>query len=230
MDYTVSEGIVSHVGRNVYGVSYIQIDANINPGNSGGPLLNQQGEVVGVVSMKSAAGEGLGFALPINYAYAGEPPMFDAKRTSSDAWRQMLSETAEADERQLAEVLEAFARPGLLHVQLTPHGLAVVVLQRAMRRPPRGQLEAYLAVSDARRCRSHIDIQGWNSLDRMMKDPAVAANAEVRWLRKHGIADDFWYGAGLADLSRCEQSSVRGAELVLVDGAPGNDRMPSGIP
>jgi hypothetical protein len=60
MPQSVHEGIVSHFGRNLFGVSYIQIDANVNPGNSGGPLLNQRGEVVGVVSMKNAAGEGLG--------------------------------------------------------------------------------------------------------------------------------------------------------------------------
>ena len=48
----------------------LQIDASINPGNSGGPLLNVNGEVIGVCSMKlvDAQIEGMGFAIPIEYA------------------------------------------------------------------------------------------------------------------------------------------------------------------
>ena len=229
MDYTVHEGIVSHVGRTVYGVSYIQIDANINPGNSGGPLLNQQGEVVGVVSMKHAGGEGLGFALPINYAYASARPIFDVHRTPSEAWRQMLAAAAEAEERDLAEVRSTLKWPGLSHVQPTPRGLGVIVVMRSRRVPRPEKLAAYLEVKGTAPCRGYIDILGWGSLDAMMQDREVEVTAEVRWLRKHGLANDFWYGTGLFDLARCRSSAVRGSEVVLVDGAPGHDRMPTGI-
>jgi len=49
---------------------YIQIDAAINPGNSGGPLINEKGQVVGIISSKinSTYADSIGFAVPINYA------------------------------------------------------------------------------------------------------------------------------------------------------------------
>ena len=63
---TVTRGIVSGI-RQTENQSLIQTDAPINPGNSGGPLLNQYGEVVGIINAKrSGLGiEGLGFAVPI---------------------------------------------------------------------------------------------------------------------------------------------------------------------
>ncbi|MBK3333328.1 trypsin-like serine protease [Persephonella atlantica] len=66
---TFTLGIVSALNRNL-GISayenYIQTDAAINPGDSGGPLLNLNGEVVGMNTAIIQTGQGLGFAIPIN--------------------------------------------------------------------------------------------------------------------------------------------------------------------
>jgi serine protease Do len=67
LDNTVTEGIVSGVGREISDTyeGLIQTDAAINPGNSGGPLLNLVGEVIGVNTLKLQA-ENIGFAVPSN--------------------------------------------------------------------------------------------------------------------------------------------------------------------
>ncbi len=61
---------VSNSGSNDWVMRVLQIDASINPGNSGGPLLNVNGEVIGICSMKLVDDEieGMGFAIPIEYA------------------------------------------------------------------------------------------------------------------------------------------------------------------
>jgi 2-alkenal reductase len=74
MEGTLTSGIVSAVGRSIPAVSRfsipnsIQTDAPINPGNSGGPLLNEQGEVIGVnaqIRSETGVNSGVGFAIPI---------------------------------------------------------------------------------------------------------------------------------------------------------------------
>ncbi len=67
LNYTATEGIVSKSKRLQRGINYIQIDAAINPGNSGGPLVNSNGDVVGVNTFIIAGGDNLGFALPVEY-------------------------------------------------------------------------------------------------------------------------------------------------------------------
>ncbi len=75
LDNTVTIGIISatdrtsaQVGVPNRRVSFIQTDAAINPGNSGGPLLNSQGQVIGVNTAIRADAQGLGFAIPIETA------------------------------------------------------------------------------------------------------------------------------------------------------------------
>jgi serine protease Do len=67
LHYSATEGIVSKASR-IYGeLEYVQIDAAINPGNSGGPLLNTDGEVIGVNTFIIQNSNNLGFALPYFY-------------------------------------------------------------------------------------------------------------------------------------------------------------------
>ena len=77
-EFTMTSGIVSAVGRLIRGgnagfsiPTAIQTDAPINPGNSGGPLLDRNGEVIGInaqMASRTGASSGIGFAIPVNIA------------------------------------------------------------------------------------------------------------------------------------------------------------------
>ena len=67
LNYTITEGIVSRASRLQDDLEYIQIDAAINPGNSGGPLLNVDGDVIGVNTFIIQNANNLGFSLPYFY-------------------------------------------------------------------------------------------------------------------------------------------------------------------
>lgn len=64
LKFTATQGIVSKAQRKFNNIDYIQVDAAINPGNSGGPLINQEGNIVGVNTFIYRDSDGLGFALP----------------------------------------------------------------------------------------------------------------------------------------------------------------------
>lgn len=72
---TVTSGIISGLDRTIkiqdsngeaYMEDLIQTDASINSGNSGGPLINEDGQVIGINTVKIISAEGIGFAIPIN--------------------------------------------------------------------------------------------------------------------------------------------------------------------
>ncbi len=109
---TMTEGIVSAIGRSIPAITgfsipmAIQTDASINPGNSGGPLLNDKGQVIGVNSqIRSAtstpANSGVGFAIPVNIVERVVPALISggkykhaylglSGRTYSPAWAEAL--------------------------------------------------------------------------------------------------------------------------------------------
>lgn len=73
LSHTVTTGVVSAIGRTVKAegrayTNFIQTDASINPGNSGGPLLNIDGELVGINTAIYEKAQGIGFAIPVDIA------------------------------------------------------------------------------------------------------------------------------------------------------------------
>jgi S1-C subfamily serine protease len=89
LEGSITVGIVSGVGRSLTGearrtiVDVIQTDAAINPGNSGGPLLNSDGEVIGINTAIEASSNGIGFAVPINTASSRLPALLEGGEVKS---------------------------------------------------------------------------------------------------------------------------------------------------
>lgn len=65
--YSATQGIISNPRHEVDDIQYYQHDAALNPGNSGGPLVNMDGQVVGVNTFKVEGGDNIGISLPVKY-------------------------------------------------------------------------------------------------------------------------------------------------------------------
>jgi serine protease Do len=102
LERTVTAGIVSAKGRVIGSGPYddfVQTDASINPGNSGGPLINMDGEVVGINTAIIAAGQGIGFAIPINLA----SKVIDQLKASGEVTRGWLGVAIQDLSQEMAE-------------------------------------------------------------------------------------------------------------------------------
>jgi Do/DeqQ family serine protease len=103
LDRTMTVGVISATGRSNMGIetyeNFIQTDASINPGNSGGPLLNVYGEVIGINTAIVAAGQGIGFAIPINMA----KPVFSQLIQKGNVSRGYMGVTIQPVTEELAQ-------------------------------------------------------------------------------------------------------------------------------
>lgn len=135
LDNTVTVGIISALGRSSVEVGvpdkrvkFIQTDAAINPGNSGGPLLNAQGEVIGVNTAIRADAQGLGFAIPIQTAQRVAEQLFSrGKMEHPYLGIQMVTLTPELKQELLTQKELPFkieAEKGVLIVQISKNSPA----------------------------------------------------------------------------------------------------------
>ena len=110
LEQTVTTGIVSATGRVIGEGPYddfIQTDASINPGNSGGPLINAQGQAVGInaaIVSQSGGSVGIGFAIPVNLA----KPVLTQLAASGHVVRGYLGVTIQ---RVTSDLAKSFALP-----------------------------------------------------------------------------------------------------------------------
>ncbi len=121
-DMTVTAGIISAKGRGIGAVEredFLQTDAAINPGNSGGPLLNLDGEVIGVntaISSRSGGYDGIGFAIPMNIAHW----VSDQLVKTGNVTRGFLGIRNQALDDDLAKQFKVNAREGVIVRDVLP--------------------------------------------------------------------------------------------------------------
>lgn len=109
LDHTVTAGILSAKGRNIQSGNYddfLQTDASINPGNSGGPLLNMQGEVIGINSAIAQYAQGIGFAIPSSLAQKIIDELLTNKRVSR-GWLGVKIQPVDAATAKALDMKEA---------------------------------------------------------------------------------------------------------------------------
>ena len=119
LEYTVTAGIVSAKGRVIGSGPYddfIQTDASINPGNSGGPLINMQGEVVGINTMIIAGGQGIGFAIPVDQVKG----IVSQLKSNGEVTRGWLGVTIQDLKGDLAEYYGVDGKSGVMVVDVVP--------------------------------------------------------------------------------------------------------------
>jgi len=129
LDYSVTAGIVSAIGRSLpttkgedY-VPFIQTDVSINPGNSGGPLFNLEGQVVGINSQiysRSGGSIGLSFAIPASVAVG----VIEQLKDHGKVQRGWLGAAIQDVDKNLAESLQLGASQGALINAVEPESPA----------------------------------------------------------------------------------------------------------
>jgi serine protease Do len=127
LNRTVTSGIVSAKGRANVGIidyeDFIQTDAAINPGNSGGPLVNIQGEVVGIntaIASRSGGYQGIGFAIPASSAKL----IMDELIKSGKVRRGLLGVNIQNVDESLAKSFGRTETEGALVSQVVPDSAA----------------------------------------------------------------------------------------------------------
>ncbi len=113
--HTVTTGVISAVNRSIRAEDrvyhdFIQIDASINPGNSGGPLLNINGDLIGINTAIYAKAQGIGFAIPISKARKIISDLIQYGEVKQ-AW---IGLTVQDMDEKLANYLEVPGRKGII--------------------------------------------------------------------------------------------------------------------
>jgi serine protease Do len=217
LDFTVHEGKVGFLGRHYLGLGYVQFNASVNPGNSGGPLLNGRGEVVGVVSLKIANSDGLGLALPIEYA--SKLISVPSSPETEARWEELLARVAREEQREVDHFKVEAARPVLVSVkEIEGLGLVAVLLERFDAPPSRARHGVALqAGGDS--CSMYVDFEYWKPIQEALKDEKEDSR-RIRWVAARGITEGVHVGAARLPVEQCSLPGV-GKAWVKLEQPPG---------
>ncbi|MGE0453822.1 MAG: trypsin-like peptidase domain-containing protein [Vicinamibacteria bacterium] len=233
MEFTVHEASISNLSRQLFGVSYLQLEAKVNPGNSGGPIVDGTGRVVGVVSLKRSDAEGIGLALPINYAFRGSEPLVaaPAELEASAGFDAMLAQAEQTDTAAREELAQLELHPLVLAATLDAHQRVVVKLGYPAKDPP-GYQEFHFKVNVAGKqvCRLTADVTEWKLREQAARpDGQGLQSRALEWLEKLGFDVEIYEGETALMMTQCGPVfGGRGTELELEDADPRAAKVPLG--
>jgi len=233
LDFTVQEGSISSLQRVAFGVALLQLDAKISPGNSGGPVIDAQGNVVGVVVMKLAGGgvEGIGLALPINYVYSKKLGFVDPPAPAaaeSEAFGKMLARAEqEAGEgggevgAERAEAAEIGDRPVLVAGHVDQYQRLVVrILRAANAAPPYEEIAIKIWSGTEAFCTVKGDVSEWKRVD--LDKPGSGLDVKsAAALRRMAPGGSFFVGESPLRWDLCDRTKMGyGIEIELEGASP----------
>jgi serine protease Do len=217
LDFTVHEGTVSSF-REILGVAYIQLDAKVNPGNSGGALVNGAGQVVGIVSLKHQSAEGIGFALPSNYAFTGASPFLSPPDglAASPGFDKMLADAQQAENDTVGAIAQMDFRPALAAAARDQYqNLVAKVVQPAAHEPGPQDATFNIWKQGQKVCTLKATITAWKELERE-RTAGGFDHRVATWLEKNGLASRLYLGEATLNWNACSRSDlVRGIELEM---------------
>ena len=169
LDQTVTVGVISATGRSDVGIAtyenFIQTDASINPGNSGGPLLNLAGEVIGINTAIVAAGQGIGFAIPINMIKRVIPHLIEKGKFV----RGWIGVAVQPLTSELAQALGATGTAGAVVASVSPGSPAA---------------EGALRSGDLITSFDGTTVEDYRHLQRLVADTEVGRTVTLQLLRR----------------------------------------------
>ena len=217
MEFTYHEGVVSNPSRPYMGVSYIQLDAGINPGNSGGPLVDDGGRAVGIITLKRTDAEGIGLALPINYAYAAETAMIPAPAGAPSQFDGMRASAAQADTGAVAEIAAIALKPLLVGAADDRYGRLVARIVMPSRTPPTPSQGFSFHFNNGSEtiCPLTGVVSEWRAIEASEMSRSMSGRTGD-WLKRNGLDVRLYAGEAPLVIANCRGVGRFGSDLVMV--------------
>lgn len=224
LEFTVHDCSVSSLTRHDLGLALVQIDAAVNPGNSGGPLVDRSGRAVGVVTLKMSGGEGIGLAVPVNYAFGGPDALLQGyAQTLTPGFAQMKARAENASQREAAELQAVGQRPGLV-AAVTNGPLMMARLIWPSASPPWVQdFNFALVKGDERICTMTGEVSDWRKLEGEGGGGVLPPRMTL-WLERHGFSADLYEGVAVMRWDHCPAERLDGIVDLEMENADDDAR------
>jgi hypothetical protein len=185
-------------------------------------MLDEQGTVVGIVSLKRLDAEGISLALPVNYAFSGASPLLASPLTrESEAFRRMAARADEEDRAESAKLQATGQLPGLIGAAPGPEQMIGAQIAWPSTLDPGSHTFDFDLVRGTYTCSLRGEVTEWKKAE--PREGKSGLNPRVKaWLDGHGFSSDVWVGIAVLHYAECpDQALDSGAVLEMHGADPG---------